>query len=169
MPILAIWFAGFITATYAPTTVLTDYWLARTFASMMSFVATPLGQSASRSSFPEVSALYYSIIWWSFPWWLLIWWKWANSQVGVSKTGILFKARLSLLNRFWFLVLVPLWFFLAYAGFRLNHGGDARLVSLGSSRLQLGIFGLGIPAGVAGALVFAFFSIKRAFTSNSGE
>ena len=167
--ILAIWFLGFAVGAFAPTTVLADNWVLHQYVSAMSFIANPKGLMAARSTFPEVSALYHAVICWSLPFWFLVWWKWMNSQVGVDKTSMIFKVKLSLWNRLVLLLLMPLWLFLTYAGFNLNHGGDTRMIAFGTSRLQLAIFGMGFQVGVTGSLALVFFSIRRFFTINQTE
>jgi hypothetical protein len=162
--VLVIWVLGFLVGGFASTAVLTENSTLQAYVSAMSFVANPKGLISSKSTFPEITALYYSIVCWSFPFWFSIWWKWMNGQVGVSKTDMIFKAHLSLGNRLVVFLLLPLWIFLTYA-FTLNHGGDTRLVAFGTSRLQLATFGMAFPAGMAGTLVLAIFSIKRVFTS----
>lgn len=162
--VLIVWFLGFLVGAFVPTTVLTDSWALQRYVSAMSFVVDPKGLISSKSAFPEVTTLYHSIVCWSFPFWFLVWWKWMNSQIGIGKTDMIFKSRLSIWNRLVVLLLLPLWLFLTYA-FTLNHGGDTRLVAFGTSRLQLAIFGMAIPAGMAGTLALALFSIKRVFTS----
>lgn len=164
--IVAIWFLGFIVGVFAPTTVLADNWALQKYVSAMSFVANPRGLIATKSTYPEVSALYHAVVFWSLPLWLLVWWKWMNSQLGLNKTDMIFKARLSFGNRLTLLILLPLWVFLAFAGFGLNHGGDTRMVAFGTSRIQLAMFGMAVHLGVAGMLTVTLFSIKRLFTFN---
>lgn len=164
--IIVIWFLGFMVATFASITVLADNWALQKYVFVMSFVANPRGLIATRSTYPEVSVLYHAIVFWSLPLWLLVWWKWMNSQLGLNKTDMLFKARLSFGNRLTLLILLPLWVFLTFAGFSLNHGGDTRMIAFGTSRLQLAVFGMAFQLGVAGTLAVTLFSIKRLFTFN---
>lgn len=168
--ILVIWLIGFLVGAWAPTTVLDDHWLARQYASVMSFVADPRGLIQSKSNFPQVTALYHAVIVWGLPLWFMLWWKWMNSQVGPNKTDMIFKASLSFGNRLTLLLLLPLWLFLAYAAFSLNHGGNTRMFAFGTSRLALAIFGMGGQIAASGMLALALFSIKRLITiNNPGE
>jgi hypothetical protein len=164
--IVIIWSLGFVVGAFAPTTVLADHWVLQQYVSAMSFVANPRELIATKSTYPEVSALYHAVIFWSLPLWFLVWWKWMNSQLGLNKTDMIFKARLSFGNRLTLLVLLPLWVFLTFAGFNLNHGGDTRMIAFGTSRIQLAMFGMAFQLGVAGTLALALFSIKRLFTFN---
>jgi hypothetical protein len=164
--IAALWAAGFGIATLASSDVLEQSALLRKYVAIMAPLADPRGLMGTRSSFPQVTALYYSVICWSAVPWLAIWWRWMVQQIGTNKTDMLFKAHLSLGNRAALLILTPLWLALAYAFIFLNHGGDTRLVAFGTSRIQLGLLGMVFYIGVAGLLAITAFSIKRAIALN---
>ena len=161
-----IWIVSFIVGAFAPTTVLSDNWVLQNYVSAMSFIANPRGLVTTRASYPEVTALFHSITCWSLPLWFLVAWKWMNGQLGVNKTDMLFKVHLSIGNRLTLLILLPLWFFVIFIGVVLNHGGDTRLISFGTSRTQLAVFGMSWQCLVASSLAVAFFSLKRLFTSD---
>lgn len=162
--IAALWLLGFAVAMWAPESVLTDSSIARTLQ-----IVGALQNKMAGSSFPEVSALYFSIVWWAFPFLFLACWKWMNSEVGHAKSGLLFKSRLSFWNRLGLLLITPIWLFLAYVGFSLNDGGNTRFLFLGASRLHLALFGMTIPLGVAAMLALTCFSVKRSMSFNSEE
>lgn len=165
-----IWLLGLLVGLFAPITILSDNWVLQAYVSAMVFVTNPKGLMGTKSLYPEVSALYYAITIWSLPLWTLVSWKWMNSQVGSNKTDMIFKVHLSIANRLTLLLLLPLWIFLTYAGFSLNHGGDTRMIAFGTSRLQLAVFGVAIQVSVALTLSVALFSAKRFFSFNqTGE
>ncbi len=159
--IFVIWLLGFLVGVFASTTVLTDNRALQKYVSAMSFIANPKGLIATKSTFPEVSAMYHAVVCWGLPFWFLVWLKWMNSQVGVSKTGVLFKTNLSWWNRLLLLLLVPFWLIMIYVVFNFNHGGDTRMIEFGTSRLQLALFGMGFQLCIAGMLAIVFFSLNR--------
>jgi hypothetical protein len=165
--IVALWLAGVIIATFSPITIISDHKLVGAFVSLMSWIMNSNGHLGDKSQFSEVTVFYHSVVFLSLPFWLIVLWRWASSQVGISKTGLLFKEPLSFINRLSLLLLVPLWLFLAYAAIIFNNGQDTRLFAFGSSRLMLGLFGMAIPLAIASSLVLAAFSIKRAVLRTS--
>src|SRR5688500_14809156 len=99
IPWASIWFVGFLVGAYAPPTILDDNQVLRWYVSLMSLISDPRGVIGSRSSFPQITALYHAVAVWSIPVTFLLWWRWMNRQVGVSKTGFLLKEQLSIGNR----------------------------------------------------------------------
>lgn len=167
--IVSLGLAGFAIALFAPDDVLESAVL-RGYVSLMSPLINPKGLMGTRSAFSQVTLLYHAVAIWSLPAWLVVVWRWMNSRVGVDRTGILFKLRLSLGNRIALLILLPLWLGLAYGLFSLNHGGDARLFAFGSSRIQLATLGMATYAASAALISLAAFSIKRLFNiSGNGD
>jgi hypothetical protein len=167
--ISVIWLLGFLVGVFAPITILSDNWVLQAYVSAMAFVTNPRGLMGTKSLYPEVSALYHAIAIWSLPLWTLFIWKWMNSQLGPNKTDMIFKVHLSIGNRLTLFLLLPLWIFLAYVGFRANHGGNTRLVAFGPSRMQLAVFGMGFHMAVATCVNLACFSLKRLLSFKKTE
>lgn len=158
--ILALGVLGWAIALFAPDDVL-EHPLFRSYASLMAPLVNPRGLLGTRSAFAQVAVLYHSVVIWTLPAWLVVWWRWMNGRVGVDRTGILFKPRLSLGNRIALLVLLPLWVALGWGLFTLNHGGDTRVFAFGSSRVSLAFLGLAVPAALAVLAALAAFSVRR--------
>jgi hypothetical protein len=166
IPILVVWILGAFVGVLAPETVLTDNVMLQNYVSAISIVTDPKHLIGTKSSFPEVSTLYHSVVYWGFPFSLLLWWCWMNEQLQNNKTDMIFKPTLSFGNRLTILLLLPLWLFLTYVSFNLNHGGDTRIIAFGTSRIQLALFGMVFQFGMTGMLVLSIFSVKRLLTVN---
>lgn len=154
--------AGLV-ALFAPDTVLTDNGLLRVYADAVTNIVDVRGNNYGRSSFPEVSKLYHSIAMLSVPFWICIWLGWMRRSVGRNSRGLLFRKKLTLFHRIVLLAMVPIFMLLAYA-FLLNHGGDTRLVSFGTSRIQLATFGMMFEMGMTGTFCMSLFGLWRAVT-----
>lgn len=158
----AIWLLGLLVAWYAPLDVLDISALARTYTNVIGFVF-PIGYYSSKSGFSQVSILYNSIIWPSLPVLFILSWRY----MATWKNGLLAKPsnKMTIADKVFLLFIgAPLFLVLGLFLLFFFHGGDTRNVAFGSSRIELGIWGLLIPTGVAGFIAMGLGALKKAIS-----
>lgn len=160
--ICAMWCIGAILAISTPTDIL-DYSPAiKLYVDPVLTLISPDGKLGSRSNFPQVTQLYYALMVWTVPCFAIISHSWMLTRVAKDRDGLMFKQKLSITNKVWLVVLLPVWAIFIYFA-SLNHGGDTRLIPFGGSRWALGIFGVAFPLGAGVMLALIGFSIRRVF------
>lgn len=158
-----LWMSGIFVALFAPLDVLTGSELLGGLCGFLFSLIDMCDLILMKSSFPEVSVVYFFIIWLSFPFWFLVLWRWMLRQVGGRGGGLIFKENLSPANKVALIFISPIWVFLLYVVVVLYDGGDSRLFKLGSSRIQLGFWGMVVPASTAALCSLVIFTMKRVF------
>ena len=148
-------------AFFAPVDILTRTDIFGKYCDFFFKILNTCNLHYAGSSFPEVATVYFFIIWFSFPFWFFILWAWMLSQIGKGGGGVIFKKNLNAINKVALICLLPIWFFLLYVVVVLYGGGDSRLFALGSSRMQLGLWGMAVPASAAALSSLIVFTIKR--------
>jgi len=162
MTIALAWLVGLAIALKSPADILSQFPILKgyvtSYVSLFSY-GSSLGSS---SSFPEVTQLYYSLMAWTIPLFFILSYQWMRSRVGKERDGLLFKVNLPIANKFSLILLLPVWFALIWF-VSMNDGGDVRLISFGTSRGALGLFGLSFPCLTGVLLSASIFSIQRVF------
>lgn len=157
----AIWLLGLLVAWHAPLDVLDTYTIARSYTNIIGYVF-PLDVYSSKSNYPQVSTLYNSIAWPLLPvlfvlsWRNILTWRGGVFSKDKSKLSISDHIILTFLAGPFFLV-VGIFLLVAF------HGGDTRNASFGSSRMDLALWGLTIPIGVAFFIAVGIASFKKSF------
>lgn len=160
--VLVIWLIGLLVAWYAPQDVLARNAIAKIYTDIIGLIF-PLARYSSRSAFPQVSMLYNAIVWPLLPVLILLCWRFFVSR----KSGLLAKKKSEMkIRHYLFLLFVsaPLFVFLGLVALFFWHGGDTRNVEFGSSRIDLGWYGVLGPMSAALCLVLGVASFKKALT-----
>lgn len=161
--IAVFWLAGVFIALFAPShSHSTDSFLGGYIRFMLA-ILMPRGGGASLH--PFAFEFYYSFVWWSLPFWFSLWIGWLKKKIGILKSGLIFKPVLSIGNRFALLIMIPLWLALLYFC-TLSDGQDVRIFKIGTSRIQLALFGISVPALAGGLLALIVQSFRRIFWRN---
>ncbi len=155
-----IWLLGFLIANYAPEDVLTRSAVARGYVDLVVECWSRMAQYAQKSKFPQVALLYNAVVWLSLPMQVVLVWRYLKTR----QTGLLVKPRLKVTE--YFVLMVACLFYAAIGVVFLFfwNGSDVRTVNFASSRQSLGIFGMGIPFGVAASLTPVVASAKKMLT-----
>ncbi len=166
--VMAMWCVGIFIAIFAPIDILEKAPLLKTYVNQILRLISSEGKLGSQSNFPQVTQLYYALLVWTIPFFFIISHSWMMTRVAKDRDGLLFKERLSMANKVWLILLLPIWVAFIYFA-SLNHGGDTRLVSFGASRWALGLFGIAFPLGVAAMMAVIAFSVRRVFFGDKYE
>lgn len=121
----------------------------------------PIGHYAEKSSFPQVSAVYFSVMWLFAPLHFLYLKRQLEAQEDLLRTDV--RGWLGRIGQFAIgVVLLPL---LGLFALFVNPGFDFNLLPVNSSRLALGVAGF-IFAGAGGfaLLAFGFVVGRRIFS-----
>jgi len=116
-----------------------------------------------KSDFPEISSIYYSIAWLSYPSFFLIIWHWLETSMKKGVAGLLVKQNLTLGEKFFIVLSIPLFVLLIYGITVGNEGQGLRYFDLGKSRSDLAIFGIIAPASTAIFAAIVVFGLYRLF------
>jgi len=121
---------------------------------------TPARRFATQAALPEVTALYYAIIWLATPALML---RLLADFRRHSRSGRLGKHRSELGLREWFVYLFAIVFF--SMGFAIlwmfYQGQDTRFFDVGTSRVQLAVFGPFMTVSGCALLFMVFLILKQ--------
>ncbi len=160
--VLAIWLLGLLVAWHVPQDVLSKNVIAKTYTDIVGLIF-PLDRYSSKSAFPQVSMLYNAFVWPLLPVLILLCWRFFSSR----KSGLLAKRKSEIkIQHYLFLLFIsaPLFIALGLIVLFYWHGGDTRNVAFGSSRVELGWYGIIGPMGAALCFVLGAASLKKVFT-----
>lgn len=166
--VLGVWCIGIGVAAFAPIDILEKVPALKIYVEQMLGLISSGSRLGSRSNFPQVTQLYYALLAWTIPFFVIISHSWMMTRVAKDRDGLLFRRKLSIANKVWFILLIPIWIAFIYFA-SLNHGGDTRLIPFGGSRWALGIFGIAFPLGVGAMIAVISFSVRRVFFENGGN
>ena len=148
------WLAGLMAALFVPENILSASPALTLLVDVFSF-AFPIKQFSSKSSFHDAAVVYYLVTLPSFPFLCRLTSTWLHKT---PKRGVIVSLKL-FFGAIVFGSLFPIWWFLFF-------GQDTRYFNLGSSRLDLGVFGMFWPANVAFSIIiicaiFKYFFIRK--------
>lgn len=145
--IFLIWLVGLSIALFSPEHVLDEFQLLNSLIKFENLII-PVTQYSSHSSYPQVALLFNSFVMMFLPFYLLHGWRfWRYQKTGGLASRLHKDIKRFNLSDYFFLILlvIPLFGFLGFGGLYFWNGADSRLFLIGSSRLQMGIFGFFIP------------------------
>lgn len=153
------WFLGLLVALFLPEDVLSTSSVVALFVHVVSYLL-PVDRFASNNTFYDVAAVYYSVTLVGFPFACRLV---SNAIRDNPRRGILhldrerfsFKHYLASFSvSIFFALFFLVWWF-------LFSGEDTRFFKSGSSRLELGIFGMFIQVTAAALITMSFLIIKK--------
>lgn len=169
--IFVIWGFSLAAALWAPLDIMDRSSLLRMYAS---FKRETLGMPGfDKSSFPGLSELYFSIIWLTAPFIFVLFFIFHNEKIGVilphaKKPKLLAKITLNFMDKIKIAIMIILFSPLLSIGV-FNRGQDIRMISLGTSRLELGLFGIIVPFVCMLILSTMIFGLSRIIKIDSGK
>lgn len=159
---LLIWLVGLLVTLLSPADIINSSSIAKTYVDLIKIVL-PINEYSKRSTFPQVTILYNAIIWILWPILFLLCWRFLTNR----KTGLLSISKENIgFGHHIFLVFVsgPIFVLLGLAAFTFWHGGDTRNFAFGSSRVELGLYGIIVPMSSALCLALGIASFKKSLT-----
>ena len=161
--LILVWLIGFFVAAFSPENVLGTHPFLSNYVDLIN-VFLPVSRYASKSHFPQIALLYNAIILPFFPLYLALSWRYWLAQ---TKGGLAIRLQKDIKQFsfgdycFLLLLVIPFFSLLGLAGLFVWSGGDTRMSSLASSRLQLRLIGICIPLFTGCLFAGAALSIKK--------
>jgi hypothetical protein len=157
--LVGVWVIGLGMALLSPDDVLTRFGLLDKAVDLVSLF-TPARRFSAQAALPDVAALYFAIMWLATPVMMVMMLAWTRHS---PRRGALQMRRSELRLRHWlaYLLYVPL-LSGAFVLLWIYYGGqDTRFFDIGTSRVQLGLYGFLVPFSCTAMLMMVFLMLRQ--------